>query len=62
MCCERGAIIEVGGHYGNVARFLPPLVISRPLLERGLEIFIDAVRELELTPSRQRGERVLRPV
>jgi diaminobutyrate-2-oxoglutarate transaminase len=61
-CCERGAIIEVGGHYGNVARFLPPLVISRTLLERGLEIFVDAVRELELTPSRQRGERLLRPV
>lgn len=62
LCCERGAIIEVGGHYGNVARFLPPLVISRTLLERGLELFVDAVRELELTPSRQHSARLLRPV
>jgi diaminobutyrate-2-oxoglutarate transaminase len=55
LCCERGAIIEVGGHYGNVARFLPPLVITRELLERGVEIFLDAVRELELTPSRHKA-------
>ncbi|MCL2769191.1 MAG: aminotransferase class III-fold pyridoxal phosphate-dependent enzyme, partial [Solirubrobacterales bacterium] len=46
-CCERGVIIEVGGHFDNVARFLPPLVITRALLVRGIEIFIDTLRELE---------------
>lgn len=46
-CAERGLIIEVGGHYDNVARFLPPLVISRRLLERGLEIFLDSLRACE---------------
>jgi diaminobutyrate-2-oxoglutarate transaminase len=46
-CCERGLIIEVGGHHSNVARFLPPLVISRTLLLRGLEIFLDTLMELE---------------
>jgi diaminobutyrate-2-oxoglutarate transaminase len=46
-CCQRGLIIEVGGHYANVVRFLPPLVISRGLLEQGIEIFVEALRESE---------------
>jgi diaminobutyrate-2-oxoglutarate transaminase len=46
-CFRKGVVIEVGGHYGNVARFLPPLVISRKLLLRGTEIFIESVREAE---------------
>jgi diaminobutyrate-2-oxoglutarate transaminase len=46
-CAERGLIIEVGGHYGNVARFLPPLVISRRLLELGIEIFLESLRACE---------------
>lgn len=46
-CANRGLIIEVGGHHGNVARFLPPLVITRRLLELGIEIFVEALRECE---------------
>jgi diaminobutyrate-2-oxoglutarate transaminase len=46
-CCERGLIIEVGGHYRNVARFLPPLVITEQLLFRGIDIFLATLRELE---------------
>jgi diaminobutyrate-2-oxoglutarate transaminase len=46
-CAERGLIIEVGGHFGNVARFLPPLVISRRLLELGLEIFVESLSACE---------------
>jgi diaminobutyrate-2-oxoglutarate transaminase len=46
-CFHRGAIIEVGGHYGNVARFLPPLVISRKLMLAGTEIFVESVRAAE---------------
>jgi diaminobutyrate-2-oxoglutarate transaminase len=46
-CFHRGVIIEVGGHYGNVARFLPPLVISRKLLLAGVEIFVESVRAAE---------------
>lgn len=57
LCCQRGVIIEVGGHYGNVARFLPPLVISRELLERGIGVVVEAIRELELTPARHRAVR-----
>jgi 4-aminobutyrate aminotransferase-like enzyme len=39
----------VGGRYGNVARFLPSLVITRELLVRGIEIFVDALAESERT-------------
>jgi diaminobutyrate-2-oxoglutarate transaminase len=46
-CFHRGVIIEVGGHYGNVARFLPPLVISRKLMLTGVEIFVESVRAAE---------------
>jgi diaminobutyrate-2-oxoglutarate transaminase len=46
-CCERGLIVEVGGHYANVVRFLPPLVVSRSLLGRGVEIFVEALRSAE---------------
>lgn len=46
-CFRKGVIIEVGGHFGNVARFLPPLVITRELLLTGVEVFVDAVRASE---------------
>jgi diaminobutyrate-2-oxoglutarate transaminase len=53
MCCQKGLIIELGGHYRNVARFLPPLVITRELLLRGLEIFVEALRETEQKIARR---------
>ena len=46
-CYQRGLIVEIGGHFSNVVRFMPPLVITRELAEAGLEIFADAVREVE---------------
>lgn len=46
-CFRKGVIIEVGGHFGNVARFLPPLVITRDLLLTGVEIFVESVRAAE---------------
>lgn len=51
-CCERGLIIEVGGHYGNVARFLPPLVLTKSLLLKGIDIFLETLTDLEaITPA-----------
>ncbi len=47
-CFRKGVIIEVGGHYGNVARFLPPLTITRALLLTGVEIFVESVRTAEV--------------
>jgi diaminobutyrate-2-oxoglutarate transaminase len=52
-CCRYGLIVEVGGHFHNVVRFLPPLVITRELLLRGLEIFVESLRETELTLMRR---------
>jgi diaminobutyrate-2-oxoglutarate transaminase len=46
-CHRRGLLIEVGGHYHNVARFLPPLVLTQELARKGLEIFKGAVQEIE---------------
>ena len=51
-CFQKGVVIEVGGHFGNVARFLPPLVISRKLLLAGIEIFVESVREAEQALAR----------
>jgi len=44
---KKGVIIEIGGHYSNVLRFLPPLVISRKLADNGIEIVIEAIEEIE---------------
>jgi len=46
-CFRKGVIIEVGGHFGNVARFLPPLTITRSLMLAGVEIFVESVRAAE---------------
>jgi diaminobutyrate-2-oxoglutarate transaminase len=46
-CHRRGLLIEIGGHYDNVARFLPPLVLTEELAKNGLALFVEAVREAE---------------
>jgi diaminobutyrate-2-oxoglutarate transaminase len=47
FCHRHGLLIEIGGHYSNVARFLPPLVLTEELALKGIEIFEDAIRETE---------------
>ncbi|MFW9802399.1 MAG: aspartate aminotransferase family protein [Candidatus Thorarchaeota archaeon] len=46
-CYQKGLITETGGHFSNVVRFLPPVVLTRELAEAGLEIFIESVKEVE---------------
>jgi 4-aminobutyrate aminotransferase/(S)-3-amino-2-methylpropionate transaminase len=41
-CHAAGLILLTGRFYGNVLRFLPPLVISEELLTEGLSILEDA--------------------
>ena len=36
---ESGLLMHICGHYGNVLRFMAPLTIEEPLLEKGLEVF-----------------------
>lgn len=38
-CFERGLLFEVGGHYANVIRFLPPLILTKELIDDALAIF-----------------------
>lgn len=45
-CHRRGLLIEVGGHYNNVARFLPPLIVTEELAMKGVEVFADALTEV----------------
>lgn len=47
ICHRHGLLIEIGGHYFNVVRFLPPLVLTEELAIKGIEIFEDALREVE---------------
>jgi diaminobutyrate-2-oxoglutarate transaminase len=51
QCCQKGLIIEVGGHHRNVARLLPPLVISSRMLVSGLHILLETLHELEADTS-----------
>jgi len=44
---QRGVMIEVGGHHSNVARILPPLVITEEYLMKGIEILSGVIREIE---------------
>ena len=37
-CHERGLLVLTAGTYGNVLRFLPPLVIPEDLLNEGLDV------------------------
>jgi diaminobutyrate-2-oxoglutarate transaminase len=46
-CFKKGLLIWKAGHYANVARFLPPLVITEELIDKGIEIFADAVKDVE---------------
>ncbi len=47
FCHRHGLMIEIGGHYSNVARFLPPLVLTEELALKGIEIFEDAIKDTE---------------
>ncbi|MFP4637327.1 MAG: aspartate aminotransferase family protein [Spirochaetaceae bacterium] len=44
---QRGVMIEIGGHHGNVARLLPPLVIPEELAMKGVKIIADVIRGIE---------------
>lgn len=44
---QRGVMIEVGGHHGNVVRLLPPLVITEDYLMKGIDILAGVIKDLE---------------
>lgn len=46
-CLQRGVIIFKAGLYGNVIRFLTPLVISSDQLDEALHVLIETMKEVE---------------
>jgi len=49
FCHAQGVIVLTAGTYGNVLRFLPPLVISDELLSAALDILASAFKELAVS-------------
>ncbi|MBH5320100.1 aspartate aminotransferase family protein [Paenibacillus sp. GSMTC-2017] len=47
QCVSRGLIVELGGRYGSVVRFLPPLIITDEQVHDIIAIFHDAVTASE---------------
>ena len=44
-CHAQGVVVLTAGTFGNVLRFLPPLVIGRDLLEEALDVLDAAFAE-----------------
>ncbi len=45
-CLQLGLLVGVGGVNGNVVRFQPPLVISKPQIDKAINIFQEALQEI----------------
>jgi 4-aminobutyrate aminotransferase / (S)-3-amino-2-methylpropionate transaminase / 5-aminovalerate transaminase len=45
-CHRAGLLVLTCGTFGNVLRFLPPMVIGEPLLTEGLGVLDDAFARL----------------
>ena len=43
---RNGVLVGVGGVYGNVIRFQPPLIITRQQIDRAIAAFADALQEV----------------
>ncbi|RAJ26902.1 aspartate aminotransferase family protein [Pedobacter cryoconitis] len=39
QCVKNGLLFEIGGHYNNVIRFLPSLIINRTIIDNAMAIF-----------------------
>lgn len=44
---KRGLVMVPCGRYGNVFRFMPPLVLTKEHAQRAVDILLDAVKEIE---------------
>ncbi|MBS3819119.1 aspartate aminotransferase family protein [bacterium] len=47
LCHQRGLLVEIGGHYSNVVRLLPSLILTQKLAQKGLDILRSSVKEIE---------------
>ncbi|MEA5583640.1 aspartate aminotransferase family protein [Nodularia harveyana UHCC-0300] len=46
-CLRRGLIVELGGRFGSVVRFLPPLIVTATQIDSISEIFAAAIQAAE---------------
>jgi len=46
VCRENGLLVGVGGVYGNVVRFQPPLVITKQQLDKAVDVFAGALKKV----------------
>jgi len=44
---EKGVLMLICGRYGQVIRFMPPLIITKELLDKTFELFTETLKELE---------------
>lgn len=49
FCYKKGLIVELGGYYNNVIRFLPSLILTKSIAGNGIRIFDHAAQEMEKT-------------
>ena len=49
-CHQQGVVVLTAGSYGNVLRFLPPLVMPMPLLEEAMDVVAAAFAAVPPTP------------
>jgi len=47
-CLQRGLIFEVGGHFDNVVRFVPPLIITKKIIDEAIGIFRQSLASLSV--------------
>ncbi|MFN2243478.1 MAG: aspartate aminotransferase family protein, partial [Anaerolineae bacterium] len=50
-CLEQGLMLLTCGPYGNVIRWIPPLIVTQGQLDEALEIFEDAVAKVATSDS-----------
>ena len=43
VCLQHGLLFEVGGHYSNVVRFVPPLIITPKIIDSAVDVMQTAL-------------------
>lgn len=59
-CVQKGLLFEVGGHYSNVVRFVPPLIITPTIIDNATQILATVLTEMERQYSKQMNMRVVK--
>jgi len=49
QCFQTGLLFEVGGHYDHVIRFVPPLTITKTIVDNAIAIFREAHQKIAAT-------------